>query len=444
MLLRLLYLLLFLALYAGNAFAQVYEPGFLVRANGDTLRGELENDFWVEAPPFVRFRREAGRPGEVFPARQLQTISFTGGRYFRHEILLLDHAAETRQERLERGNFVNMQPDTMLAEVLLTGPVELLRVVRPSVTHYVMRRPGRPDLALSERKYLQDSGIGTLIVIDGNNYRNQLTVYFLDCPAAVRAVQGAPFTADGLAAVAQAYATTCTPAGQSARSWLAPATSRHRLALQGGLLAGVRYHRLASTFPALASQCTDCQPHPFGGLYAELLQPGRKAALYGELSMTGFHNQVIMDLGYDVVTKQQVYSYLSYRALLATARLGMRFFSPLPHDQQLLMGFAFEYNQVLGPTIPTNSRAYYISPSTRNTAYPAPALLPSLMLGWRRQRFTLSLDGQFYNNANASTNMSASFDSFSTLFFGNSFGTRLGVSYRLGRHPDTTTPRLGR
>ncbi|MEJ7662613.1 MAG: hypothetical protein WKG07_25140 [Hymenobacter sp.] len=112
-----------------------------MRSTGDTLRGEIENDFWEQPPTFIRFRRTADSPSELLKPRQLRAVSFTGGRYFRYEVLLLDRAAETRLPDIQRGNFVDMQPDSVLAEVLLTGPVELLRVARPGAVHFEVRRP---------------------------------------------------------------------------------------------------------------------------------------------------------------------------------------------------------------------------------------------------------------------------------------------------------------
>lgn len=215
---RLFYFLPTLLLLASRLWAQTYEPGLLVRSTGDTLRGEIENGFWVEAPTFVRYRPTANSPSVLYPASQLRAISFTNGRYFRHEALLLDQAAETRLDHLVRGSYVQLQTDSVLAEVLLAGPIELLRVVRPGATHYEMRRLGQPPLCLSERQYLRENSGGGWIITDGNNYRSQLELYFIDCPAAGSAAQVVPFTAAGLVEVAQAYATTCMPAQQPARS----------------------------------------------------------------------------------------------------------------------------------------------------------------------------------------------------------------------------------
>ncbi|WP_073110108.1 hypothetical protein [Hymenobacter daecheongensis] len=124
--------------------AQTYEPGLLVQANGDTLRGEIENSFWTEPPTFIHYRPTATSPSQLFQPRQLRALSFTGGRSFRYVIVPIDHAAETRLDRLPRGNYFEVRTDSLLAEVLLEGPAELLRVTRPGATHYLLRRPSQP------------------------------------------------------------------------------------------------------------------------------------------------------------------------------------------------------------------------------------------------------------------------------------------------------------
>jgi hypothetical protein len=129
--LPLLFLLSWLLLPAGSALAQSFEPGLIVRANGDTLRGEVENAFWVAPPTFIRFRPTAASPTELLQPRQLRAVSFTGGRFFRYEALPLDRTAETRLNSLPYGNRPDVQVDSVLAEVLLTGSVELRRVVQP-------------------------------------------------------------------------------------------------------------------------------------------------------------------------------------------------------------------------------------------------------------------------------------------------------------------------
>jgi hypothetical protein len=279
---------------------------------------------------------------------------------------------------------------------------------------------------------------GAWVVTDGNNYRNQLNLYFIDCPAASGAAQAAPFTAAGLVGIAQAYATSCTPSQQPGRSLVAQTQVRRRGAFQAGVLAGMRYNRIGSPSTLLAKTSNaGHQLLPFGGLYAELLQPSRITAFYGELSISSFRNQTTQSLGYNSQGNNQYVVY-DYRGMLGTARLGVRFYQPLKHDQQFILGLGFEYNKVWAlktSGLNTSANGYSYGPASENAYFPSPTLLPNLTLGWRQQRFTLSLDGQLYH---ANTDH----DGFSELFFGSNWATRLSLSYRLGHHPDKASAKL--
>ena len=45
--------------------AQTFEPGLLVRSNGDTLHSEIENGFWTEPPAFIRYRSTPNSPSQA-------------------------------------------------------------------------------------------------------------------------------------------------------------------------------------------------------------------------------------------------------------------------------------------------------------------------------------------------------------------------------------------
>ena len=372
-------------------------------------------------------------------------MSFTGGRYFRYEALPIDHAAENRVEYLHRGNSPNIRIDSLLAEVLVEGPASLLRVGRLSGDHYLLLRTSQPVLDLSAQRYLRKTPTGAWERTDGNNYRGLLGRYFADCPAAFTVIQSAPFTAAGLAAVVQTYNQSCSPAQRPGRTWLTLTSPTPRLVLQGGVLAGLRYNRVESTsqlFNGLATgACMDCQAHPYAGLYAELQQPGRTGALYGELSLSPFAGTGAES--FSVNGTPYIVEY-RYRALLGTTRLAFRHYLYLPREQYLVLGLGYELNLVLSPTITSNGGP----PANTDdvVGYAAPTFLPNVTLGWRAQRLTVSLDGQLYadsrearrNAGTVSSGAPANF--FSGLFFGTNFAARLGVAYRLGRNPDAARP----
>ena len=425
--LRLLLLLLFgcTVLLAG---AQVYEPGWLLLTTGDTLRGEVENDFWQEPPTAVRFRPLPTSPIQTLQPRQLRAFGLSNGRCFRYEALPVDHAADTRLDMLPRSNYTNVQTDSVLAEVLLTGSVSVLRVYRPGSTHYYFLRTGHLLLALWARRYLAKDHHGGWRAIDGNNYRSQLNTFFLDCPAVSLAAQEAHFTPESLLAVAQLYNEQCSDTHQPGRSWLAQAQPQHRLAFQGGLLAGVRYNQLQSPASVLAPPCTDCQAHAFGGLYAELLLPSRRVAVYGELSVSRFRSELAQTYYVSSTSYTTAYDVFYYQAWLGTGRLGLRYFFDLPREQQLFFGVGLEVNHAMGATYTTRYGALEAPRPGTEFRYAAFSLLPNLGLGWRQQRYTASFDAQLYAPESPKYAM------------GSTYALRLSLAYRLGRNTDTARP----
>jgi|GEM_PF-1315397 len=433
-----------------SAQAQVFEPGLIVNSVGDTLRGEVENNYWKEAPGFIRFRSSAAAPAAVYPTRRLRAISFPAGRYFRREVLALVPAPTQVTALARPGISTEVKPDTVLAEVLVDGPATLLRVVKDGTTHYLARRDGKPDLAMAARKKLAQNSQGRMVSVDGNDYRNQLTLYFLDCPAATALVAKAPFTAEGLVGVVQAYNQSCSANRQAGRNWLtqsqaerprsqpAPPAPTYQSGalqgqpvvtptppllsttsngnaekpgslLQGGIIGGARFNMISSS-----EECIDCGLHPWGGFYADLLLPGRSKAIYGEISLTSFNME-----GAGPTPSGTGRARNTYRGTLATARIGLRFLRPLAHNNQFIIGLGYELNKVVSSTLLSNGQAVTLA---YEDDFPSTTLIPNLMVGWRHARVTVSLDGQMYSNAGESE----------SLFVGGSGALRLGLAYRLG------------
>ena len=437
--------------YAFQIQAQAFEPGLLVRANGDTLRGEIENGFWVEPPAFIRFRAAPGGSAQVWQPRQLRAVSFAHGRYFRYEGLPINHAAEVQLDRLPRGYAPDVRTDSLLAEVLVEGPTLLLRVVSNGVTHYLLRRPNRPYLELSEQKYLLGTADGKWALADGNNYLGQLALYFGDCPAAAEAVQKAAFTAAGMGAVVQAYNISCALTPQLGRSWLTLAAPRRRLAFQGGLLVGGRYNQVASPSGLDGHEMLDKRPRPVAGLFGELFLPGRTTSIYGEFSLGPFRSrQELYSISSGITVGGVMgyeFAYADYSAWLGSARIGLRKYSSLEHSQQLVFGVSYELNRVFSPTFSTITRGSNRSPTetlpapaayTTPVRFVAQTIIPALTIGWRAKRLTLTLDGQRCSDYHETANTAAS------IVFGSAWSARLLASYRLGRNPDAARPTAAR
>ncbi|MCB2380094.1 hypothetical protein LGH70_21040 [Hymenobacter sp. BT635] len=166
------YLLLLLSFTCFSGLrAQTIEPGYLVLSSGDTLRGELENDFWENPPSAVRFRSAPTAELTLYSALQLRGLGLTSGRRLRLETLPLDRSATTDVNSLPDNSRSHQKPEQVLADVLVDGPATLLGVTLGSVHHFFVRREAHPYFEMTERNYVKLHK-GAQVIADANNYKD--------------------------------------------------------------------------------------------------------------------------------------------------------------------------------------------------------------------------------------------------------------------------------
>ncbi|NML64656.1 hypothetical protein HHL22_05505 [Hymenobacter sp. RP-2-7] len=398
--------------------AQVFQPGLLVTVAGDTLRGELEDDSWDDAPEQVRFRPAGTTAATTYPAAQLLAFQFTAGRYYRRETVPLDRSAQTDMDRLVEGHATRQAPETLLAEVLVDGPAQLLYSGVGNVPHYFVRRAGQAFMELAARRYLRRAADGTLLVGDGNNYRGQLQAYLGDCPAAVQALATTSFTRAGLVGLVQTYNLQCSPShqlGTRYQSRPAPKVGLHLTLVAGGRYASARLRTADAPgleAPSLDGVNLDGQLHPLGSLELDLLSPGRRVALHvaGIFSSYGRRGSV------PALSTGQVGQLDNYRTAMEY-RLGARYFWPVGgHKLRVLAGTGLTIaipqdadetrSQLVYPasgSAPSRT-AFFGPPTPYPGGYRGFAGLPYVELGLRQNRLLLLLDGrlsrvdEFYDN----------------------------------------------
>ncbi len=390
--------------------AQVFRPGLLVLTKGDTLRGEVEDDAWEEAPKQVRFRAAAGAPITAYPPAALRAFRLNGGRHFRYEVVPLDRSARTLIDHLPTSAVHDSQAEALLAEVLVEGPATLLRTNANETKHYFVQAAGQPYLELSERLYLRDHD-GRSVVTNGNNYRAELGPYLGDCLAAVQLLAKAPFTRAGLVAVVQAYNQNCTAAHQPGTEYVAPPHKGRALGLAIGPVLGARYSSLALRAqqtagieaPALNGLNEDGVVHPVGGLYLDVLHPGRRFALHAAALLSTYGRN-----GAPSPNAAGMPGLFDARGKLTELRFGVRFFVPVGHfGRQVVVGtgltlpYRWGNDQVRGPQLvygPDYSRTVQGVvvgiQTTLPDATPTGSALPYVELGVRQGRLTLAVDGR--------------------------------------------------
>lgn len=389
---------------ASPSQAQVFRPGWVLPAQGDTLRGEIEDNAWADAPMRVRFRAAANAAITSYLPAELRAFRIQGGRYFRYETLPLDRTAQTAPDRLPEVIVRDQHPEAFLAEVLVDGPAKLLYTSLSTVQHFFVQREGEPYLELSERAYLRLEN-GQRFAVDANNYRGELTHYFGDCPALMQRLPTTPFTKAGLVALVEAYNQQCVARPQASTVYKSNAVNSVGLRL--ALTAGARYNASQLSAPAYTANGAldglrlDGALHPVGGITLDFLSPGRRVALHvaGLLTQVGRPTTA-------AVRPNPLTTQLTNRLTVLELRVGGRyFFRTGRYGQQFFggTGFAFPY----APNKESGTLTYS-SPSQATLfvggvpdAYPTGSALPYLEAGVRRQRLSLLLDGRWQRTNSA-------------------------------------------
>lgn len=394
-----------------SASGQTFEPGYVVTSAGDTLRGQIENRFWQAPPENIVFRAAPTATAQTYLSSQVRAFRLESGRFFRAEVVPLDRGARTQTSNLPQRLVINSQPESILAEVLVDGPVTLLRAVPDGVTHYFVQRPGKPYMELTERKYLSVVG-GREVIMDANNYRAQLGMYFGDCPAAVEAAGKSSYTAKSLVAVVQAFSTQCSLDKKAATEYLGKGKSAGPLALNAGLLGGGSYHlqRLKTSSevdeeaPLLDGLNVDGKLHPVGGVYLDVLLPGRKWVGHSELTFSTFGRRGVFALAGGAgsytwhgttldgrLGARYMFSQQPARAYFAGAGINLNFTTSFESGAQ----FGAGSSRVTARNVRVRTQSAFLGGPEFNAS-------PYLEVGVRRSRFTFTLDA-YLNGGNGHT-----------------------------------------
>ncbi|RYU78765.1 hypothetical protein [Hymenobacter persicinus] len=406
-----LFILLLLGLTTA-ASAQRLEPGYLVVSSGDTLRGEVENNFWAAPPTEIRFRTSPTAAPTTYPARQLRAVGLNSGRQLRREPLLIDYAATTNPHQLPNQLLLQQRPDTVLADVLVDGPASLLGIRLGEVKHFFVRREQQPYLELSERLYQQTTREGRQQIVDGNNYRGQLKQYFGDCVAVLEAVEKTAFTGVALSNLVQLYNRECSATRQLGRE-VAVTKPGLRARLLVGPTVGLRYNSLrlhAESSPGLEARTldglqTDGRVHPQLGLFFDVLFGGRRFAAHTAITRSAYGgSRTVASPNGDAAWQGR----LDRTGSITTFEVGVRALRPLGAKYQLVVGTGFCFPPFLhiktqelryGTTEGTRPVINNFSISTRSY-YPlygfSGTALPYLEAGLRRDRLTLLLYARTY------------------------------------------------
>lgn len=176
-------LFLFNTTLLASSFAQQnFQPGFIVKQKGDTIRGFIDYRRWDRNPDRISFRESSTSEPEEYPAWNLKSF-FVADEFYEGAIVEVDMSPQ-RADQLTENPLPVYAKDTIFLLVLVRGNKSLLHFRDASQKdHFYIKSEGYESLVHKEyiiylRKFRNDEKR----VAENVRYKGQLAFYLKDCP----------------------------------------------------------------------------------------------------------------------------------------------------------------------------------------------------------------------------------------------------------------------
>lgn len=280
-----------------NVAAQAdYQPGYIVSAQGDTLRGSIDYRNWLRNPNAITFRSAGQGEGHTYKPLEIRALGVAGDVYESAIVqvdlspIIVGELSETPEPQLET--------DTTFIRVLVSGEKSLYVYhttnQRGNTEQYYIRNNGKWEL-LIYKKYIRKRTVASInevtkdFVATNNRYISQLAFYLRECPTIQKKMRSLRYRGANLERLFQAYyqCTTTTPAYEQ---------KPEKRPLEFGILAGAAQSSInfnvVGAFPATPVARTEFPSSVSftGGVFLDIvrLRNNRKWSFNNELVYSSF------------------------------------------------------------------------------------------------------------------------------------------------------------
>lgn len=174
------FLILFMLLFTINGFSQNgYVNGYVVKTNGDTLKGQIYFPGWDVTPKQIQFH-QANAAEEQFSVSQLRSFSITGVDNYISSVVTID-ISPVDDNSLQSVDSSILRVDTIFLRVLVKGPASLYyyRGADQKQHYFIGKNDAVNELIYHRYKVTQNS---LQFVREDKKFIGQLTYYMSDCP----------------------------------------------------------------------------------------------------------------------------------------------------------------------------------------------------------------------------------------------------------------------
>jgi hypothetical protein len=192
------------SLLFGLAFCQGnFRPGKIVGTDGDTLEGYIDFQNMIRNPEKIFFREKLSDDSRTLLPSDIKGFLISNQRY-ESAVIQTEVSPVTDEQLIYEPNLI-LETDTVFLQTISRGPVNLYYFINRIGKEQFYIRADTSHVLLVYKRYLKENEDGRLVAIENRKYRNQLLVYFRDCPEISGAIGKTAYEEIGLILLFRKY-----------------------------------------------------------------------------------------------------------------------------------------------------------------------------------------------------------------------------------------------
>ncbi len=308
--------------FSGKIFAQEnFQPGYILQNNGDTVYGSIDYRNWEKSPDRITFKATNNSEPQIYRPMTIKGFMVADARY--RGAVLQTEVSPVNTNDLDYEPALRFETDTTFLEVLVQGTKELLYYMNEEGNRQFYLCNGNEISFLTFKKYLKDFE-GKTIIAENNNFRNQLSYYFNDCPNLQGKISKTPYTQTGLTDLFKAYY-GCKQ--QSSTYQRNTDKTKVTFGLEAGLsMTSIKFNQ-NDDFDYLSNADFSSSFNPAGGVFLNIRFPRNfgKFSLHNELfintyNLTGSYTDYTNENKYVITNSTLGFTYLKLNTLFRFSR----------------------------------------------------------------------------------------------------------------------------
>ncbi|MDR6807776.1 hypothetical protein J2Y45_004976 [Dyadobacter sp. BE34] len=267
-----------------------FEPGYIVIAPNDTVRGYIDYKSWSRNPETINFKALTGEKTETYGLSDMEGFGVHGENYVKAHVEV--NISATEIDNLASSPVPEVVKTAAFLLVVNNGPKGLfyLKDKDGKVQLYIRDKDGPYQLLINHR-YLAANGQ----VVNVTYYREQLKNFFADCPGLIADQRMLPYSQQSIGKVFDRFYEKCSSQKGAVTSYK-PTGSL----IQVGVVAGLSSSKLSFEGPVVPELVNGDFPlsnKVSGGVFLNFVFPRLKqrASLYNELVFTSYKSSVVRE-----------------------------------------------------------------------------------------------------------------------------------------------------